>query len=358
MARGRHRKKKELNKGAVAVGSAAAFGVVGIVGGASPASAATAAEWDAVAQCESSGNWAINTGNGYYGGLQFSQSTWAAFGGLAYAPRADLATKAQQIAVAERTLAGQGKGAWPTCGVGLSSTPYGGATPPAPTPPPTTTPPATGGGSGPGKGPETYTVKRGDWLSTIARDKMGAVSKWRELYAANRSTVGPNPNLIYPGQKLKIPGTVVANPGQTTPLPPAPPVTTGGYRLPVQGPITQSFHNPDGRYGLGYHTGVDIGAANGTAVRAASAGVVVDINGAGGAYHNSVSIRHADGKFTLYAHMQSVSVSVGQSVTTETVVGSVGANHLHLELRNHPTSYAEGVFSDPIAWLRSHGVSI
>jgi Transglycosylase-like domain len=76
-------------------------------------------DWDAVARCESGGNWSINTGNGYYGGLQFSQSTWAAFGGTAYAPRADLATKAQQIAVAERTLAAQGPGAWPTCGRNL-----------------------------------------------------------------------------------------------------------------------------------------------------------------------------------------------------------------------------------------------
>ena len=71
--------------------------------------------------CESSGNWSINTGNGYYGGLQFSPSTWAAFGGLAYAPRADLATESQQIAVAEKVLAVQGPGAWPTCGALLTA---------------------------------------------------------------------------------------------------------------------------------------------------------------------------------------------------------------------------------------------
>ena len=62
----------------------------------------------------------INTGNGYYGGLQFSPSTWAAFGGTAYAPRADLATRDQQIAVAEKVLAVQGPGAWPTCGRNLT----------------------------------------------------------------------------------------------------------------------------------------------------------------------------------------------------------------------------------------------
>jgi hypothetical protein len=79
----------------------------------------TGHDWDAVARCESGGNWSINTGNGYYGGLQFSSSTWAAFGGTAYAARADLATKSQQIAVAEKVLAVQGPGAWPTCGRSL-----------------------------------------------------------------------------------------------------------------------------------------------------------------------------------------------------------------------------------------------
>jgi hypothetical protein len=69
--------------------------------------------------CESGGNWSINTGNGYYGGLQFSAGTWAGFGGTEYAPRADLASKSQQIAIAERVLAVQGPGAWPTCGANL-----------------------------------------------------------------------------------------------------------------------------------------------------------------------------------------------------------------------------------------------
>jgi LysM repeat protein len=68
--------------------------------------------WDKIAACESGGNWAINTGNGYYGGLQFTQQTWAGAGGLAYAPRADLATPQQQIAVAS-TL---GLNNWPVCG--------------------------------------------------------------------------------------------------------------------------------------------------------------------------------------------------------------------------------------------------
>lgn len=71
--------------------------------------------WDALAQCEAGGNWAINTGNGFSGGLQFTPSTWAAFGGTEYAPAAHLATREQQIAVAEKVRAGQGWGAWPAC---------------------------------------------------------------------------------------------------------------------------------------------------------------------------------------------------------------------------------------------------
>ena len=71
--------------------------------------------WDRLAQCEAGGNWSINTGNGYYGGLQFKQSTWEAHGGLEYAARADLATREQQIAIAERTLASGGWGQWPAC---------------------------------------------------------------------------------------------------------------------------------------------------------------------------------------------------------------------------------------------------
>ncbi|WP_448852095.1 transglycosylase family protein [Corynebacterium sp. 335C] len=71
--------------------------------------------WDQLAQCESGGNWAIETGNGFSGGLQFTDSTWAAYGGTAYAPRASGATREQQIAVAEKVQAGQGWGAWPAC---------------------------------------------------------------------------------------------------------------------------------------------------------------------------------------------------------------------------------------------------
>jgi hypothetical protein len=121
---GRHRKPKTS---AVTVAKIAFTGAV--LGGsgltlAGQASAASDAEWDQVARCESGGNWAINTGNGYQGGLQFTPGTWIASGGGQYAPAAHLATKEQQIAVAERVLAQQGRGAWPVCGGPLS-----GATP-------------------------------------------------------------------------------------------------------------------------------------------------------------------------------------------------------------------------------------
>ena len=90
----------------------------GNTGAAAPA-VASGSVWDSLAQCESGGNWAINTGNGFSGGLQFTPSTWAGYGGTAYAPSAHLATREQQIAIAERVQASQGWGAWPACTASL-----------------------------------------------------------------------------------------------------------------------------------------------------------------------------------------------------------------------------------------------
>ncbi len=121
---GRHRKPTTSS---ISVAKIAFTGAVlggGSIAMAGQAAAATDGEWDQVARCESGGNWGINTGNGYHGGVQFSASTWASHGGGEYAPSAELATKEQQIAVAERVLATQGRGAWPVCGGPLS-----GATP-------------------------------------------------------------------------------------------------------------------------------------------------------------------------------------------------------------------------------------
>ncbi|RST12841.1 LysM peptidoglycan-binding domain-containing protein [Streptomyces sp. WAC05374] len=194
--------------------------------GATSASAATAAEWEKVAQCESGGNWSINTGNGYYGGLQFSASTWAAYGGTAYAATADQASKSQQIEIAEKVLAGQGKGAWPHCGVGLSSAAYqGGGEQAQPQPqqeraaeqpttrseqrtapkaekkaaPKTVTTPT---GKKVEKGDGEYKVKAGDTLSTIATAKKVA-GGWEKLFELNKDIVD-DADLIYPGQQLHL----------------------------------------------------------------------------------------------------------------------------------------------------------
>jgi resuscitation-promoting factor RpfA len=118
---GRHRKPTTSAKSVAKVAFTGAVIGTGGLALAGQAGAATDGEWDKVAACESGGNWAINTGNGYQGGLQFSPGTWSGHGGGEYAPAAHLASKDEQIAVAERVLSSQGRGAWPTCGRGLSS---------------------------------------------------------------------------------------------------------------------------------------------------------------------------------------------------------------------------------------------
>jgi LysM repeat protein len=186
-------RSRSLRGGSVVLGAAA----IGIGLLAAPASAADH-DWSGVAQCESGGNWSINTGNGYYGGLQFSSPTWLGHGGAEFASRADLASPAQQIAVAERVLLTQGVGAWPVCGKQLRPGTTAAAAAPAPAPAPVAVAPAavatTSGG---------YTVKAGDSLAKIARTQ-GVDGGWQELHAANLGTV-PNPNAISVGQQLVIP---------------------------------------------------------------------------------------------------------------------------------------------------------
>jgi hypothetical protein len=172
--------------------------------GTGPASAADGSTWDALAQCESSGNWAINTGNGYYGGVQFDASTWRAYGGGAYAPRADLATRSEQIAIAEKTLAAQGWGAWPACSakLGLGEADKAGSASSEPQrasrsvrSAPAAEPAAARTSRG------SYTVHIGDTLGSIAAAHR---TTWEALYAANRSVIGGNPGLIFPGQVLSL----------------------------------------------------------------------------------------------------------------------------------------------------------
>ncbi|MEU2928532.1 transglycosylase family protein [Streptomyces sp. NPDC007251] len=223
-AKGKHRRPSKAVR-AVALAGVTGAAVAAPLMAAGNASAATASQWDAVARCESGGNWSINTGNGFYGGLQFTNSTWAAYGGTAYASRADLATKAQQIAVAEKVLAGQGKGAWPVCGTGLTSTPYNGSAPAASTKSSaastagrstgqaatrstTRTAPSasktvtTPTGTKVKKGDGEYKVVKGDTLSSIA-EKHGVQGGWHKLFQLNKDIV-KNADLIYPGQQLHL----------------------------------------------------------------------------------------------------------------------------------------------------------
>jgi len=121
---GRHRKpapRSRLSR-AAAIGATAAVPLAGIALPAT-AHAASTSTWGRLAQCESGGDWDINTGNGYYGGLQFSSGTWRSFGGDHFAKRADLATRVEQITIAEKVLDEQGWGAWPACSrkLGLDS---------------------------------------------------------------------------------------------------------------------------------------------------------------------------------------------------------------------------------------------
>ena len=203
--------------GAVVAGTV--VGVATLFGSAAPASAGV--NWDAVARCESGGNWKINTGNGYYGGLQFSRATWNGYGGQKYAARADLASRSEQIAVAEKVLRGQGIGAWPVCGKkggssNAATTRSERATQKA-TPKKTTskkTAPkraatrkaaperaATTAATQPSPG--TYVVRRGDTLSEIAVAQR-VDGGWRALHERNRAVVGDDPGLIFPGQRLRL----------------------------------------------------------------------------------------------------------------------------------------------------------
>ncbi|MFJ3642442.1 transglycosylase family protein [Streptomyces sp. NPDC090108] len=221
----KHRRSSKAVR-ALAFAGVAGTAVAAPLMAAGNASAATGSEWDAVAQCESGGNWAINTGNGYYGGLQFSASTWAAYGGTQYAATADKATRTQQITVAEKVLAAQGKGAWPTCGTGLSSTPFTAPAAPAPaTPAPSGTATATRStdtqaasrsaarpaasatvttpsGTKVKKGDGEYKVVKGDTLGSIAQ-KHAVKGGWKKLFELNKDIVA-NADLIYPGQQLHL----------------------------------------------------------------------------------------------------------------------------------------------------------
>ncbi|MET7732790.1 transglycosylase family protein [Streptomyces sp. NPDC005402] len=225
--KGKHRRPSKATR-AAALAGVTGVAIAAPLMAAGNASAATASEWDTVAQCESGGNWSINTGNGYYGGLQFSASTWAAYGGTQYAAQANQASKSQQIAVAEKVLASQGKGAWPVCGTGLSSAGYNGGSSSSssssnssssnsgtstrstdeqsasrstdrPAAKKTVTTPT---GKKVKKGDGEYKVVKGDTLSSIA-EKHKVKGGWQKLFKLNKDIID-DADFIFPGQQLHL----------------------------------------------------------------------------------------------------------------------------------------------------------
>lgn len=202
----KHRRPTTSARKVAMVAAAAAATAAPVLAVTGPANAANSSTWDRLAMCESSGNWSINTGNSFYGGLQFTQSTWAGFGGTQYAARADLATRTQQIAIAEKVLAVQGWNAWPSCSrqLGLTSrdarASRSSARPVLAAPSVTTSSRSTGASTS-----GSYTVKAGDTLSSIA-SRLGVSGGWQALYAANRSEIGGNPGYIRIGMTLRVPG--------------------------------------------------------------------------------------------------------------------------------------------------------
>ncbi|WP_393062785.1 peptidoglycan DD-metalloendopeptidase family protein [Streptomyces sp. LN549] len=246
-------------------------------------------------------------------------------------------------------------------------------------------------------GTTSYSVVSGDYLSKIAAEHK-LKGGWEKLYQDNRKVVGDNPSLIFPGMKLTLGGkstsqATTTSTGSTTPSKAAPkaPVKTvtkastasnvssssdassseetsapaaqsndSGYVHPVPGNHTTAYRASGANWSSGSHTGIDFPVSTGTSVKAITSGTVVTA-GWGGAYGNEVVIKHADGHYSQYGHMSSLSVSAGQTVTAGQQVGLSGATgnatgpHLHFEVRTGP---AYGSDIDPIAYLASHGINV
>lgn len=247
-------------------------------------------------------------------------------------------------------------------------------------------------------GTTTYSVVSGDYLSKIAAEHK-LKGGWHKLYQDNREVVGENPSLIFPGMKLTL-GAKSAATASTTPskapaqtetkaAPKTEAKTTGtktttasesssgasvsqetqapaaqdnasGYVHPVPGNHTTAYRASGASWSSGSHTGIDFPVATGTSVKAITSGTVVTA-GWGGAYGNEVVIKHADGHYSQYGHMSSLSVSAGQTVTAGQQIGLSGSTgnatgpHLHFEVRTGP---AYGSDIDPIAYLASHGINV
>ncbi|OUD03791.1 M23 family metallopeptidase [Streptomyces swartbergensis] len=245
-------------------------------------------------------------------------------------------------------------------------------------------------------GARTYTVQAGDYLAKIA-DEQNVDGGWKKLYTDNRDAVGDDPSLIHPGLKLSIGKKAAASESKSSApskssskssaskstkssasKPSAPKssasessskpaaakpaaATSSGYSAPVDGATVGTPYRMSGSmWSSGYHTGVDFVVPTGTSLKAVGAGTVVSA-GWGGAYGNQVVIKLNDGSYAQYAHLSSLSVSAGQTVSAGQQIGLSGATgnvtgpHLHFEIRTTP-DYGSDV--DPVAYLRSHGVSV
>ncbi|MGW0844696.1 LysM peptidoglycan-binding domain-containing M23 family metallopeptidase [Streptomyces sp. NPDC002787] len=242
---------------------------------------------------------------------------------------------------------------------------------------------------------KTYSVKVGDYLSKIA-DEQDVEGGWKQLYSDNREAIGSDPSLIHPGLKLTIgerapssgtpQSSAKTQPSQSskstqsskssgsstqeskdtqastsTSSGQSSSSNGSGFSMPLQGAsIGTAYKTAGSMWSSGYHTGVDFVAPTGTSLKAVGAGTVVSA-GWGGAYGNQVVIKLADGYYAQYAHLSSISVSAGQSVTGGQQIGLSGATgnvtgpHLHFEIRTTP-NYGSDI--DPVAYLRSKGVGV
>jgi murein DD-endopeptidase MepM/ murein hydrolase activator NlpD len=231
--------------------------------------------------------------------------------------------------------------------------------------------------------PRTYTVVAGDYLSKIAKNK-NVKGGWQKLYKDNRQVIGEDPSLILPGMKLTLGAKSSAAPAKAAPAErkaddsrtesrasrsavkaeapaqSAPKTSGSGFTAPVDAGVTTPYRASGSSWSSGYHTGVDFSASSGTTVKAVGPGTVVSA-GWSGAYGNEVVIQHTDGTYSQYAHLSSLSVSSGQSVSGGQQIGLSGSTgnstgpHLHFEIRTSP-NYGSDI--DPLAYLRQHGVSI
>ncbi|MFD9769959.1 peptidoglycan DD-metalloendopeptidase family protein [[Kitasatospora] papulosa] len=235
---------------------------------------------------------------------------------------------------------------------------------------------------------KTYSVVSGDYLAKIAAEHK-VKGGWQKLYKDNRDVVGGNPSLILPGMKLTL-GAKASGPAEAAPSKAAPSAakksapaekaaapaqeaaaktaasgasesTSSGWTAPVENAnVTTQYRASGASWSSGYHTGSDFQATSGTSVRSIGEGTVVSA-GWSGSYGNEVVIQHSDGMYSQYAHLSSLEVTTGQTVTGGQQIGLSGSTgnstgpHLHFEVRTGP-SYGSDV--DPIAYLRSHGVSI